>query len=553
MNNDNQFIKIKKQSSLSTSPSPSSNLSILIIFFNKFPNYPNAYLKLESFMKSNNQFIKIKKQQPPLSSTSSASASSSLNEQLVKVNRNGLISEAIEIILKNWKYSKSDMAQCYLRIASMLEGDEKFEFKGYNYGFKIVLSKKELYVKAIEVIEKELIDIPINQLLQLMSSNEKIMINGKLHSIIDISNLIQNKNDKKSTINRVTTYCILKKIFKRDKCIDEYIKFNQLFLNERDNLKSNYIESIQNGSKESIDYLNLSLLIENNEKVTINGETSYGKIDLLLYAIHYGDKYSIEAYYQLSKQLPKFDSTIKLLNDTVKTKLEIQMETLSYIPNSLFDYSTHLIDLNELSQDETENLEIFDCLTKVISMDPSFSLAYLKLGIQMQKYSIDECEIPIISFEQQKPLIYGVGEIKFTRMQLFIKFLKLSNTDFTLNENDILLGWYHLALEMNSNEIQFGKTKKEILLSIVQQDETFTRAKDQLSILLSPEYDKTIELIKKPNIFETYFNFKSNQKNKSYKIIKDNGAPGIPIMDQGAVYFVLGGSLYLIYESCFRD
>ncbi|KAM9968973.1 hypothetical protein ACTFIW_000379 [Dictyostelium discoideum] len=521
-----------------------SNLSILIECINKFPNYPNSYLILASFMKNDNQFIKIKKQLTPSPPSSPSSPSLLINEQFIEVNRNDLISKALKIIRNDSKYSQSDMAQCYIQLASTLDGDELIEFIDYD-GMKKQFSKKQLYAKAIEVIENKLIDIPINQLLQIMSSDEKIEINGKLHSIVDLSNIIpQNHKNKKSI---VTTYCILSKIFKRDKNIEEYIKFNELFLNEKEKLKKTYIESIQNGSKESINYLNLSLLTESDEKVMIYGKTSYGKVDLLLWAIHYGgkDKNSIEAYYQLSKELPKFNSTIKLLNGTVKTKLEIQMETLSYSPNSLFDYSIHLIDSNS-SQNKIKNIAIIDCLKKVLSMDPSFSLAYLNLGIQMQNYSIDECEIPLISFEQQQqlqqqPLIYGKGEIKFTRKQLFMKFLELSKTDFKLNENDILLGWYHLAVEMDSNnnnnknnnkkiksnkneEKVFGKTKKEILLSIIEQDVTFTRAYSELSSILSTEthYDQIIDLMVNSIKFESDVNIKSNQFNKLSQLIKDN-------------------------------
>ncbi|KAM9956855.1 hypothetical protein ACTFIR_003590 [Dictyostelium discoideum] len=95
-----------------------------------------------------------------------------------------------------------------------------------------------------------------------------------------------------------------------------------------------------------------------------------------------------------------------------------------------------------------------------------------------------------------------------------MKFLELSKTDFKLNENDILLGWYHLAVEMNPNnnnnknnnkkiksnkneEKVFGKTKKEILISIIEQDVTFTRAYSELSSILSTEthYDQIIDLM----------------------------------------------------------
>ncbi|KAM9968974.1 hypothetical protein ACTFIW_000380 [Dictyostelium discoideum] len=427
-----------------------SNLSILTECINKFPNYPNSYLILASFLSCNTQYIKILKQQAPPPSPSSpilitikllplslSSPPSIPSSSLIVIQKYHLVAKAYSIIRNDSKYTESDWAQCYIQFARVFGENEVVYFFGYK-GLKKRFSKKQLYVKAIELIENKLIDIPINELLQIMTPREKIKINGKLHSIIDVSNFIPKNND--------------------------YLKKK---------LKKTYIESIQNGSKESIDYLNLSCLIEDDEMVNINVEASYGKVNLLLLAIHYGGKDSIEAYCQLSKQLPNLNSTIKLLNGTEKTKLEILMETLPYSPNSLFDYSIHLIDSNS-SEDEIKNLEIIDCLTKVISMDPSFSLAYLKLGIQMQIYSIEECKLPIVSFEQQLQQQQFINIISddfdFTRKQLFSKFLELSNTDFKLNENDILLGWYNLALEMDLNERELGKTKKEILLSIIDED-----------------------------------------------------------------------------------
>ncbi|KAM9994684.1 hypothetical protein ACTFIZ_007834 [Dictyostelium cf. discoideum] len=213
--------------------------------------------------------------------------------------------------------------------------------------------------------------------------------------------------------------------------------------------------------------------------------------------------------------------------------------TIATLPPSTFlndDLVLNGLKLSALSSTNTKSFIQRESYSTVISADPSFSLAYLKLGIEMQKYSINDYLIDPIIFKKQEnmPFILGKGGIKFTRKQLFLKFLELSKTDFTLNENDILLGWYHLAVEMNSNDFEFGKTKKEILLSIIQKDETFSRVYSESSTSLSIEtqYDQIIELMVMAIKIESDINIKSNHyyklsqylKDKNEKVKLDNGS-----------------------------
>ncbi|EAL61823.1 hypothetical protein DDB_G0291678 [Dictyostelium discoideum AX4] len=86
------------------------------------------------------------------------------------------------------------------------------------------------------------------------------------------------------------------------------------------------------------------------------------------------------------------------------------------------------------------------------------------------------------------------------------------------------LAYLKLAVEMDSNEIQFGKTKKQILLSINEKDETFSRAYGELSTLLSIEtqYDKIIEIMVIAIKFESDIVIKSNHYYKLSQYLKDN-------------------------------
>ncbi|KAM9968960.1 hypothetical protein ACTFIW_000366 [Dictyostelium discoideum] len=473
-----------------------SQVSLLIEGITKFPDYPSFYYTLASIMTNNNQFVKIKSK-----STTTTNNNNNNNDEFIEMNRIDLLSKGIEIIGTNEKYKKVDIGQFYYELSHYLGLNETVKFVDYD-GIEKELNEKQLLIKAIEVSEDYITDKPINQLLVLMSPDEIVMINGKPHSRIDVSNIEQIGYPYKT----------LSKIHKRENNIEQSNHYNQLNLQFKEYSKQYFINSIEaaadkdgyNEPKIADFYYTLSRFFETNdsgaqlEPIVINGKP-YGKIDLLLASIHYeNDKFKIQnRLSDLAKELPTINSKITLLDGTVKNKIEILTETLKYNINSLFEFGTKVID-QLLVECEAKSATQRKSYSRVISADPLFSLAYLKLGIEMQKYSIDDCLIDTFVYEQKgMPFIYGKGEIKFTRKQLFLKFLELSKGHFSLNENDILLGWYHLALEMDSNEIQFGKTKKQILLSIIEKDVTFSRAYSELSTLLSKEtqYDKTIELI----------------------------------------------------------
>ncbi|KAM9956833.1 hypothetical protein ACTFIR_003568 [Dictyostelium discoideum] len=137
-------------------------------------------------------------------------------------------------------------------------------------------------------------------------------------------------------------------------------------------------------------------------------------------------------YDGLEKELNKKQLLIKAIETkqdspgTTKSKLDILSETPKYNIQSLFEFETQVID-QLLIECEAKSATQRESYCRVISADPLFSLAYLKLGIEMQKYSIDDYLIDTIIYEKEgMPFIYGKGEIKFTRKQLFLKFLELS-------------------------------------------------------------------------------------------------------------------------------
>ncbi|KAM9968971.1 hypothetical protein ACTFIW_000377 [Dictyostelium discoideum] len=493
-----------------------SKISLLIEGITKFPDYPKFYYTLASILTNNNQFVKIKKQ--PSSSSSSLSvpsiSPSSGSEQFIEMNRIDLLMEGVNVMRRNPSYNTIDLCEFYCEFAHYLESNETVKFVDYD-GLEKELNKKELLIKAIEVSEDYIVDKPINQLLVLMSPDETVMINGEPHSRIDVSNI-------KDRIGN--SYELLSKIYDRENNIEQYNKYNQLFIEYKDIAKQHYIKEIENDHEEKCStfyYLELSKIMQDNEKVIINGE-SFGKFDLLnLNFETIGNDPEGETC-QIAKNLQYFKSELSLKRLYI-SELDIRYETMHFSTETMFDYINQTLDLHYEYEEEKRLNRVF-CLNTILSMDPLCSLAYLKLGIEMYNSSTDvfnrcEEEIP---FYLDKPLrfIYCKGEIKFTRKQLFLKFLELSKTDFTLNENDILLGWYHLAAEMDSNEIQFGKTKKQILLSIIEKDETFSRAYIELSTILSME--KIIELMVRAINVESDVNIKSNHYYKLSQYLKDN-------------------------------
>ncbi|KAM9968958.1 hypothetical protein ACTFIW_000364 [Dictyostelium discoideum] len=496
-----------------------SKVSLLIEGITKFPDYPKFYYTLASIMTNNNQFVKIKNK--PTTTTNNNNNNN--NDEFIEMNRIDLLSKGIEIIRTNEKY-KDDIGQFYYELVHYLGLNETVKFVDYD-GLEKKLNKKQLYIKVIEVSHGYITSKSIDQLLVLMSPNEIVMINGKPHSRIDVSNIEQ----------VLHPYDILSKIYKRENNIEQYNKYNQLNLLLNELFKKFFINSIEAADNVGYDepkkaefYHVLSKYYETNDRglklepMVISGK-SYGKVDLLLASIHYEkDQFNtINKLSELAKELPTINSKITLLDGTTKSKLEILSETSKHNINSLFEFETQVID-QLLVECEAKSATQRKSYGRVISADPLFSLAYLKLGIEMQKYSINDYPIDTIIYEQKgMPFIYGKGEIKFTRKQLFLKFLELSKTDFKLKENDILLGWYHLALEMDSNEIQFGKTKKEILLLIIEKDETFSRAYSELSTM-ETQYDKIIELIVKAIKLESDINIKSNHYYKLSQYLKDN-------------------------------
>ncbi|KAM9968959.1 hypothetical protein ACTFIW_000365 [Dictyostelium discoideum] len=494
-----------------------SKVSLLIEGITKFPDFPSFYGTLASIMTNNNQFVKIKKQ-----STTTTNNNNNNNDEFIEMNRIDLLSKGIEIIRTNEKYKDVDIGQFYYELAHYLGLNETVKFVDYD-GIEKELNKKQLLIKAIGVSPGiYILSQSINQLLVLMSPYETVMINGKPHSRIDVSNIQQTG----------LSYELLSKIYKRENNIEQYNYYNQfnLLLNESFNkCMIHSIEAAANDEPKIAEfYYELSKYYESNdsgvqlEPIVINGKP-HGKIDLLIASIHYEkDKFeTINRLSELAKELPTINSKITLLDGTTKSKLDILSETSKYNIQSLFEFETQVID-QLLVECEAKSLTQRESYGRVISADPLFSLAYLKLGIEMQKYSIDDYLIDTLIYEKEgMPFIYGKGEIKFTRKQLFLKFLELSKTDFKLKENDILLGWYHLALEMDSNEIQFGKTKKEILLSIIEKDETFSRVFSELSTM-ETQYDKIIELMVKAINVESDVNIKSNHYYKLSQYLKDN-------------------------------
>ncbi|KAM9968957.1 hypothetical protein ACTFIW_000363 [Dictyostelium discoideum] len=493
-----------------------SKVSLLIEGITKFPDFPSFYGTLASIMTNNNQFVKIKKQ-----STTTTNNNNNNNDDFIEMNRIDLLSKAIEIIRTNEKYKDVDIGQFYYELAHYLGLNETVKFVDYD-GIEKELNKKQLLIKAIEVSHGFITAQSVDKLFVLMSPYETVMINGKPHSRIDVFNIHQSE----------LSYELLSKIYKRENNIEQYNKYNQFNLQLNESYKKYMIHSIEAAAdgepKKAEIYYELSKCCQSNdsgvqlEPIVINGKP-HGKIDLLIGSIHYENDLfnSINRLSELAKELPTINSKITLLDGTTKSKLDILSETLKYNIYSLFEFETQVID-QLLVECEAKSATQRESYGRVISADPLFSLAYLKLGIEMQKYSIYDHPIDAIIYEQKGvPFIYGKGEIKFTRKQLFLKFLELSKTDFKLKENDILLGWYHLALEMDSNEIQFGKTKKEILLSIIEKDKTFSRAYSELSTM-ETQYDKIIELIVKAIKLESDINIKSNHYFKLSQYLKDN-------------------------------
>ncbi|KAM9992414.1 hypothetical protein ACTFIY_009871 [Dictyostelium cf. discoideum] len=507
-----------------------SKLSLLIEGIEKFPDFPNYYFRLASILNNNNQYVKFKK------SLNNHDDDDDVDdgEEFIEMNRNDLLRKGFNITKEKFEfYSMSDLGEYYYEFARYLDLNETVKFVDFNDTVEKEFTKKQLYIKSIEAL-KGSFDVPVHELLLLMSPNETVTIYGKPHSIIDVSNIPHYSG----TVERV-----LANIFKRDNDIEQFKKYNEIYLKKRVKVIENFISAIEYSPTVTSNYTALGAFLGKDEKVIINGKP-FGKVDLFLCAIH-SNPNDAGSYHKLAKEIPHINSTITLLDGTIKNKLELQSETFLYNPHSLYDYATLSIPQFEDFNDAWKSWAMRDCLSKVISMDPLYKNAYLKLAIEMHNYSIDECQIPSLTIDT--PFIYFKDQLKFTRKQLLIKFLELSPFDFEFNQSDNLLALYYLSLEMdvknknnnnnnnnndniykvnnnNKEETQFGKTKKEILLSIIEKDESFSRAYSELSSLLPIEtrYDHVIELMVMAIKVESDINIKSNHYYKLSQYLKDN-------------------------------
>ncbi|KAN0015888.1 hypothetical protein ACTFIU_005837 [Dictyostelium citrinum] len=505
-----------------------SKLSLLIEGITKFPNFPNFYYSLAKILKNNNQFVKIKKNSIN-NNDNNNNNNNNEKEEFIEMNRYDLLRKGFDIIRKEKEYrNKEEIGPYYFEFARLLGLNDTVSFVDYD-GVKKDFNKKQLYIKTIETLQGSL-DIPVHELLLLMSPNETIIINGKSYSRDDVSKIPHYD----SALEK-----LLCDIFKKEKNIEEFKKNNEIFLKKRAKVIEQFVKAIEEHPSIAYNLSTLGDILEKDEKVYIHGKP-YGKIDLFLMAISY-DTNSTDSYYKLAREFPNFDSKITLLDGTVKMKAELQEETSLYNSHSLYDFATQSVPQFCMYEESKKSWIMRDCFCNIISMDPLYKDAYLKLGIEMYRYSIDECLIPSVTIST--PFIYGKDDIKLSRKQLFIKYIELSQINSEFNESDNLLAWYHLSLEMsgssndniniantktttislNREEIQFGQTKKDILQSIIKQDETFSRAYSELSTLLSldSQYDQIIELMVKAIKYESDVNIKSNHYFKLSQYVKD--------------------------------
>ncbi|KAM9956850.1 hypothetical protein ACTFIR_003585 [Dictyostelium discoideum] len=483
-----------------------SKLSLLIEGINKFPDFPNFYFRLASILNNDYQYVKFKK-----SSNNHNDDDDNNDEEFIEMNRNDLLRTGFYIIKERIEfYSMADLGEYYYEFARYLGLNDTVKFVDINDTVEREFTRKQLFIKSIEALEGSF-DVPIHELLLLMTPDETVTIYGKPHSIIDVSNIPHYSG----TVEKV-----LATIYKKHNNIDQFKKYNEIYLNKRVKVIDNFISAIESSPILTSNYTALGTVIEKDEKVTIDGE-SLGRVDLFLRAIQ-SNPNDAGPYHNLARELPYIDSTITLLDGTIKNKINLQSETFLYNPHSLYDYATQSIPQFGNFDDAWKSWAMRDCLSKVISMEPLYTKAYLKLAIEMHNYSIGECQIPSLTIGT--PFIYFKDQLKLTRKQLLIKFLELSQIHFEFDQTDNLLAWYHLSLEMDSNETQFGKTKKEILLSIIEKDETFSRAYSELSSLLPIEtrYDHVIELMVMAIKVESDINIKSSHYYKLSQYLKNN-------------------------------
>ncbi|EAL61757.1 hypothetical protein DDB_G0291546 [Dictyostelium discoideum AX4] len=496
-----------------------SKLSLLVEGINKFPDFPNFYFRLASILNNDYQYVKFKK------SSNNHHDDVDGNEEFIEMNRNDLLRTGFNLIKERIEfYSMADLGEYYYEFARYLGLNDTVKFVDLNDTVEKEFTRKQLFIKSIEALEGSF-DVPIHELLLLMTPDETVTIYGKPHSIIDVANIPHYSG----TVEKVLAI-----VYKNHNNIDQFKKYNEIYLKKRVKVIENFISAIENSPIVTSNYTALGTIIEKDEKVTINGKP-LGRVDLFLCAIQ-SNPNDTGPYHKLARELPYIDSTITLLDGTIKNKVNLQAETFLYNPHSLYDYATQSIPQFGNFDDAWKSWAMRDCLSKVISMDPLYKNAYLKLAIEMHNYSIDECQIPSLTIGT--PFIYFKDQLKLTRKQILIKYLELSQIDFEFDQTDNLLAWYYLSLEMDiknnidtidnvknkKEEIQFGKTKKQILLSIIEKDETFSRAYSEISSLLPIEtrYDHVIEFMVMAIKVESDINIKSSHYYKLSQYLKDN-------------------------------
>ncbi|KAN0018289.1 hypothetical protein ACTFIU_010904 [Dictyostelium citrinum] len=461
------------------------------------------------------------------------------------------------------------LSDYYYSASTFLENkDQTIKIKG------IQLNNVDLLIRALEIdmkfeftLNSKLI---VKELIQLLNHDEIVKVNGKSMTRESLLLLLLGPNTPK---DNDSFYNISKFTFK--KLIEHYEneikiinsnnsnnsnnnnnnkiislnnkinRYRELLKKSKEFLKNSIIEKLKKDPTNSDNYFNLSQILNHDETIIINNNDNnnnnvdinkqWNKIDLILKSIDLEPTkkltyYSLFEYLSLPTSIKNEKPTIKLIDGTVLEKHQLLYLELTNYPRNTNAYYQFGLHLKEINFKELATKLFNQCIT----FDPKFSNAYLELGMILY-----DLKIPSTAIKHQ------TGDIimKYSRKQLFIKALESENPNGTLNLKNSLV-WYHLSLEMNDGndggsvvDIEFNKTKTDILSLIIENDPTFSKSYYELSNLLKSNQDKCkvtglnrLELLSKSIQVESnieqlsiYFSQLSNYLQDHEKIILKDG------------------------------
>ncbi|KAK5577106.1 hypothetical protein RB653_002044 [Dictyostelium firmibasis] len=526
-------------------------IALILEAISKFPNNSLFYYHLSNHLLNNFETVNL----------------NNINNTIIggskkkKLNRLDLIK--IAILLQQDKINENSvqlllMSDYYYSAGKFLDTRyHTIELNGIQF------NNVDLLIKSLEIEMKFIFSVSskcvIEDLIKLLNHNEIIKINGQSITKEGIIHLLLGPNSPKdNSYYNLSTFAFSKLIEHYENQIkinninniqeqqqqqqqkqndNELLRnkinhFSELLIKSKEILKLGGIEILKLNPNISDNYYYLSTYLDYDETITIDGQ-EWRKTDLILKSIELDptrklSHYSLFEYLLLPSSIENNKLAVQLIDGTVLEKHQLLYFEIINNPNfsnAYYHFGLHLKEnnFNELA------IQIFN---RCITIDPKFSKAYLELGILLHDLKIEDTEI--------KDQLTNETIIKLSRKQLFIKALELENQNNPLNPSNSL-SWYYLSLEMNSDnnnneygdsnnnnnnnnnnendghgEIQFGKTKKEILSLIIKNDPTFSKPYYQLSNVLKSNKDKCkvtglnrIELLLKSIEFESDLQLKS--------------------------------------------